>query len=110
GRAGGRRSPDWERKLEGLLDQPRWVMDGTFLSTLAVRLRRCDAVIFLDFSRPRCYWGILRRYARDRGRRREDMAEGCVETSLFDLDYLRWVCRFTASVRPAILELLAACP
>lgn len=36
---------------EELVARPRWVIDGNYASTLPVRLKRADTVIFLDIPR-----------------------------------------------------------
>src|SRR3989338_1002761 len=52
---------EWERKVKELLGGESWIIDGNYRSTLHLRLPAADAIIFLDFSRWRCFWGIVRR-------------------------------------------------
>lgn len=40
---------------------PAWIIDGTYLDTLEVRMRRATAVILLDLPTWRCLLGIVRR-------------------------------------------------
>jgi len=43
--------PDWRQRVRELIEQPTWVMDGNFTSTLDLRLPAADTVVFLDLLR-----------------------------------------------------------
>ena len=66
-------------KLETELLKDAWIMDGNYGSSLPLRLRYCDAVIYFDLPRPVCMTGILSRSVKNRGQTRPDMGEGCPE-------------------------------
>ena len=86
----------------------RWVLDGNFLDEVGdadARFVRADTVVFLDLPRTTCVWRVLKRLARDRGRSRADLPEGCSEG--FDLELLRWIWRYPRTDRPRVLRLLA---
>jgi adenylate kinase family enzyme len=85
----------------------RWILDGNFLEggLTDPRFDRADTVIFLDLSRARCLFRVLKRFVRDRRRRRPDLPEGCFEG--FDLEFLRWIWRYPCTDRPRVLRLLA---
>jgi adenylate kinase family enzyme len=90
------------------LQKPQWIMDGNFTRTMSERLRYCDAVIHLDYSRLSCVLGVMKRIVTTYGTVRPDMGEGCPER--FDLDFLKWVWNFNAHSRPEILKVLADYP
>lgn len=94
----------WLETVEGLLARDSWVMDGNYSGTLPVRLRACDAVVFLDLPRAVCLWRVVKRSILYRRRRRPDMAEGCPEQ--FSLEFLRWVWGYPKRSRPKALRLL----
>ncbi len=99
--------PEWRTIQEGLVEGPRWVVDGNYGSTMDIRLAAADTVIFLDLPRALCLWRTLRRSFSPLGKDRPDMASGCPER--LDLEYLkflRWIWRFPRDERPAILEKL----
>lgn len=50
-----------------LVAADRWVIDGNYASTLPIRLRRADTVIFLDLPALTCLWGIAQRRWKYRG-------------------------------------------
>lgn len=85
-------------RLEPVLQQPRWLIDGTYGGTLAPRLERADTVIYLDFPICLCVTRLLRRIWTWRGRARPDMPEGCPER--FDLAFLFYLLRWNAGPGP----------
>jgi adenylate kinase family enzyme len=99
---------EWRSVHDRLVAGTAWVMDGNYRSTLPVRLRASDAVVFLDLPRLMCLWRVLVRRLRWLGRRAPGMADGCVER----LDrrtpqFLRYVWRYPRTMRPEVLSLLA---
>ena len=93
-----------DAKITAALDEPRWIMDGNYNRTLPLRIRKCDAVIYLDFSRFACLMGVAKRVLTTYGTVRPDMADGCPER--FDLDFLRWVWNFNKNKREQYYRLL----
>ena len=79
------------------LAQEKWIIDGNFDRTMGERVKRCDTVIYLDFSRAACLMGVCKRVLTTYGKVRPDMGEGCPER--FDLDFLKWVWNFNKSKR-----------
>ena len=97
-----------DEKIPSVMAAERWIMDGNYSRTLPMRLQRCDHVIFLDFPRWLCLWGILNRIARNYGKIRPDMPEGCPER--IDWGFLLWVWNFRKTNRPKILRALENAP
>lgn len=96
---------EWIKKVETLLKGDRWVMDGNYLSSLELRLRYADAMIFIDQSRWMCLWRCIQRLAMYRGRNRPELADGCNEK--MDLAFFKWIWNYPRDVKP-IIENLAA--
>lgn len=69
-----------------------WIIDGNYNRTIELRLQYCDAVIYLDYSRFRCLFGVLKRVIRNYGQTRSDMGGHCPER--FDLSFLKFVWNF----------------
>ena len=93
-----------DAKITAALDEPQWIMDGNYNRTLPLRIRKCDAVIYLDFSRFACLLGVAKRVLTTYGTVQPDMAEGCPER--FDLDFLKWVWNFNKNKREQYYRLL----
>ncbi len=96
---------DWEAVHADLVRRPRWIIDGNFSRTMAPRLARADAAIFLDLPTWRCVLRILRRIRTWRGRTRPDLPDGCPER--FDWEFLWWVAGFRRRSRARVLHHLA---
>ncbi len=96
---------EWNQIVHELCSKPEWVMDGNFASSIDLRLKRADTVIFLDFGRVLCTYSALKRLILNWGRVRNDMGEGCKER--FDLEFLKWVWNFPINSRPRITSALA---
>lgn len=84
--------------------QEKWIMDGNFDRTMPERLKRCDTVIYLDFSRFDCLMGVFKRILTTYGKVRPDMGEGCPER--FDWEFLQWVWNFNKNKREKNYRLL----
>ena len=84
--------------------QEKWIIDGNFDRTMPERIRRCDAVVYLDFSRFACLLGVAKRILTTYGKVRPDMGEGCPER--FDWEFLQWVWNFNGSKREKNYRLL----
>ena len=104
--------PNWVEKsneeFDALLAQElakdRWIMDGNFNRTMPERIKRCDTIIYLDFSRFTCLMGVLKRIITTYGKVRPDMGEGCPER--IDLDFLKWVWNFNKNKRESYYKML----
>lgn len=90
-------SEEFDRKLAIELEKTRWIMDGNFNRTMPQRLSKCDTIIYLDFSRWACLWGVAKRIITTYGTVRPDMGEGCPER--LDLNFLRWVWNYNRDKR-----------
>ena len=99
---------EFDARLLAELEKPAWILDGNYARTLPVRLEKCDTVIYLDFSRLACIWGVLKRVITTYGTVRPDMAEGCPER--FDWEFLKWVWNFQARNREKMQAQLRQVP
>ena len=82
----------------------RWIMDGNFNRTMPERVKRCDTIIYLDFSRLACLMGVLKRVITTYGTVRPDMGDGCPER--FDVEFLKWVWNFNKEKRERYYRML----
>jgi adenylate kinase family enzyme len=97
--------PEWTRQVESLVQEERWVIDGNYSGTMAIRLAACDTVVFLDLPRHVCLGRVIKRLLIYRRRNRPDMAAGCPEH--LNLTFLLWIWNFPKVTRPKIDARLA---
>ena len=93
-----------DEKIRTEMAKPQWIMDGNYNRTMAERIGHCDTVIYLDFSRWVCLWGVAKRILTTCGTVRPDMGEGCPER--FDWEFLKWVWNYNRDKREGNYRLL----
>ena len=94
-----------DRKILTEMEKPKWIIDGNYNRTMPMRLKCCDTVIYLDFNRFTCLFGVLKRVINNYGTVRPDMGEGCPER--FDWEFLKWIWGFNKKHRNKIYALLS---
>ncbi len=87
-----------------LTDGPTWIMVGNYSTTFNLRMPVADTIVWLDFTRWTCMYGVLMRLVRNCGRTREGMPEGCPER--VDAEFLKFVWNFQTRYRPQIVAAL----
>jgi adenylate kinase family enzyme len=94
---------EFGQRIEEVVRQSRWIMDGNFTRHGAGEARRVssDTVIWFDLPRRTCVLGIMKRIARSYGRVRPEMAEGCPER--LDFEFFRYVWTYRRLQRPKLL-------
>ena len=95
---------EFDALLAQELAKDQWIMDGNFNRTMPERIKCCDTIIYLDFSRFACLLGVLKRVITTYGTVRPDMGEGCPER--IDLEFLKWVWNFNKNKRESYYKLL----
>ncbi len=86
------------------LKNDKWIIDGNYDRTLQERLKRCDTVIYLDYPRRTCIFGVLKRVMINYKKVRPDMAEGCPEK--IDLEFMKWIWNFNKEHRDKFYKIL----
>ena len=89
----------FKSRLNEVLSYEKWIIDGNYQSTMELRMKACDTIIFLDFDVNTCLEGIKLR----KGLKREDMP--WIEDK-DDLEFINFIKKFNESNRPNILDLL----
>lgn len=95
---------EWNGWQKEVMQKSSWIMDGNYSSTMDTRIQAADLIIFLDFSRWLCLWGVLKRRWMYHGKTRPDMAEGCPER--LDWEFLKWVYDYPSKKAPVVREKL----
>lgn len=89
---------EWLEIVRQALEKESWIMDGNFGSTIEMRIRACDTIIFLDLPRYVCMYRILKRWVVYRNKSRPDMAPGCDEK--INLEFFMWVWNYPTRSKP----------
>lgn len=93
---------DWREKIVVLARREAWIMDGTYESTLDLRIRRADTAVLIEDNRWNCLIrAVRRRMVADRGTR-PDAPPG----QKLDIPFLRYIWNYSTATRPVILEQL----
>ncbi|MCR9256359.1 MAG: hypothetical protein NXI16_09715 [Alphaproteobacteria bacterium] len=91
--------------------EPRWVMDGNYVTLFPDRFAGADLVILFDLPPLLCLTRAARRIAGSYGAVRPEMAPGCPER--IDWAFFRYILRFRRDSLPrlqAAIEDHADCP
>ncbi len=95
---------EFDALLEEVLRREAWIVDGNYDRTLPARLEVCDTVLYLDYPRIVCLWGIGKRIFKNYGKTRPDMGAGCPER--IDWEFIKWTWNFNKMKRAEYLRLL----
>ena len=85
-----------------------WIIDGNNVKSLHQRLPFADTVFWFEFPPIICFFNILKRIHKYRGRVRPDMPDQCIETLSFE--FFRYAWKFNHSNRQKITSLLSENP
>lgn len=89
-------------ELARIMQGDEWIIDGTYLHTLSMRLECCDTVMLFDIPVDICLESAIERT----GKPREDMPW---MQSEMDSDFSQIILDFPKIQMPAINELLSSC-
>lgn len=88
---------EFDSRLAMALNMEQWIIDGNYSRTMEMRLAKCDTVIYLDFNRWECLWGMVQRMVGGYGKVRPDMSPGCSER--FDPEFVKFIWNFNKNNR-----------
>lgn len=94
--------PEWRIKVSSLIERETWIMDGTYESTLDLRIPAAEAIIMVDRTRLSCIWGVVRRSLIYRNKPRPDAPPD----QPIDLAYLRYIWRYPKRTDTLVRELI----
>ncbi len=90
---------EFDTKLNQIMANDEWILDGNYARTLPLRFSQCDTVFWLDYPLDVCLAGIKER----RGKPREDMPWFETEP---DEEFIEFVKNFSTSNNPMIRKLI----
>lgn len=79
--------PGWRGKpkevrmeiMRDLIQEKRWIIEGTYLNSSEPRLNAADTIIFLDMHPIICLWRVIQRYRKCHKHPRRDIPKGCTD-------------------------------
>lgn len=95
---------EWEKKLADLLAGEEWILDGNYNRTMPLRFNRADTIVLLDYNTKICLERMLKRREEFKGKKRDDVAEGCDERD--NPEFTKLIENFRKEARPRIYKLL----
>ena len=91
----------FREKLSGTIQKSQWIIDGNYDSTIELRLKACDTVIFLDYPVDVCLNGIRER----RGKARTDLP-WIEKSDEEDAEFIEFIKNYNSKNRPKVMALL----
>lgn len=99
---------EWQNEVENLIKRPSWIIDGNYRSTLDMRIKAADTIIFLDLPPALCATRAIKRRFMYINQPRPDISTGCKE-KVFDPKFprfVRWILDYPNRARPDVVSRL----
>lgn len=96
---------EWRAQMAELVAREDWVIEGTFPSTLDMRVARADWLVFVDAPMPVCLIRKFKEMMRGRRDRKAEIAPECPPR--LDTRLLRFIWTFPTSIGPRINTIIA---
>lgn len=88
----------WRHTVARLVERERWIMDGTYESTLHLRIPAADCLILVHQPRLLCLWRIIKRKATIDDHARPDAPAG----QRIDWPFIRYVWNYPTVTEPLV--------
>ena len=85
-------------------NQSKWIIDGTYCSTLQQRLEKSDYIIYLDYSTLAQVIGVMKRFFKNHGKEKEEIP-GCKEQ--MNWKFFWFVVNWRKNKRNEVLETIS---
>lgn len=92
-------SDELDKKINKIMNEKRWIIDGNYQRTLESRIKKCDTIFLMDIVAEDCLLGVESRI----GIKREDMP--WIEL-VFEEEFKKHIIDFPSMQLPKINELL----
>ena len=86
---------EFDAALSEIMNHDRWILDGSYLRTLPMRLGKVETVFFFDLPLDVCLSGAIERL----GKKREDMPW---KDDVLDEEFRQWITDFPETQLPII--------
>ena len=93
---------EWIKKQTDFISNEKWIIDGNYNSTMEMRFKSADVVIFLDINRFICLFSVIKRH----GTKRSDLPQYLEEKLDFEFfQFCKWIWSFPKIGKHTIMEL-----
>ena len=86
-----------------IVNREKWILDGRYRSTLEIRVKSADLIIFLDYSTFAKLKGVITRYLEAPNKEKPDIP-GCRER--IDWKFIKWIRNWNKTRRKFIIDVL----
>ncbi len=97
---------EWIDNNKKIVQNNHWIIDGNYGSTMDIRIKEADTIVYIDRPTYICLFRVLKRMISNYKKSRMDMPDGCPER--LDFEFLKYVAFFNKIKRPNILIKLNA--
>ena len=94
---------DRDSKILELINKDKWIIDGTYSSTIKDRLKKSDLIIYLDYSSFSQLIGVFKRFFKNKNKEKPEVP-GCKEQINFE--FLKFVINWRKTKRENIMNIL----
>lgn len=95
----------WINKINRLIEQDSWIMDGNYTQSLSIRLAYATSVIYLDTPRFKCLFrAFIRRFKFIHNPKRDDIPKGCHDR--LSWSFYKWIWDYPKRARKRTLMIL----
>jgi adenylate kinase family enzyme len=80
-------------RQQEIINGDKWIIDGTYGSTMELRFAAADLIIYLEINRLVCIWSAAKRT----GKKRSDLPDYLEEPKIFNKDFFqfcKWIWQF----------------
>ena len=108
-------SNEWLNVVQKLADKKQWIIEGNYLESIPIRLKRADVVFYLDYPTLLCLWRSLKRFIKRFFGEKSSLPKVVREDNeykhLFRIDwnFFKLILNFRRKQRPILLNLLKNC-
>lgn len=88
-----------DKMILDIVEQKKWIIDGTYKDTLKARLEKSDLVIWLDYPTYMLIKGVVKRWIKGGGKEKAEIP-GCKEQLTFT--FLKYVSKYNKNKRKII--------
>lgn len=98
----------WQSALHQAINEECWIIEGTPIKDLEIRIAAADSIIFLDTNKYICIWRLLIRGLQAKWGRNQIPKDGSPVRGI-SWKAIYWVWRFPWRTKPSIMDQLKNC-